>query len=343
MLAASPLGTELVFALVIFAMGLLGGLLPLAMCRVGRHALGAACSFGGGVFVAAGAIHLLPDASSVLDTRDAFPVATLICSSTMLAFLLVGALAAGETSRRAGALRLGGLSATRASLNGRSGVQAESAFSDAFSTPVRLLGSHDAGPSELPTELRPTERAPRPGDAHGDWAGHGAAPASHAEELDAMLHAGTGLWTAGAMFAALSVHSFLAGLSLGVTRAGTAEAIFAAVVAHKTVAAFALGAAFVRARDARRRALSRCAIACWMILFAAATPIGVLAGAAIDPIGGDSATAAVLTAVAAGTFLYVGLFEVLAKELAPRARGLVGKACAAVLGYAMMAALAVWL
>jgi zinc transporter 1/2/3 len=282
-------------ATVIWGCGFVGGSLPL-LCNVDSAVLGIGSAFGGGVFVAAGAIHLLPDTSGELDTGG-YPVSCLIVSSTIVMIMVFEALAAHYTK------------AARARSESRhEGAQRESWL--------------DAGP---------------------------LVPLGHEEPF---VHVSGGratrMWTAGAMFVGLSFHSLMAGLSLGVLVDGSKIlSAFAAIIAHKTIAAFALGAAFVRSRDGHGRALTRQQVLLWVFVFSLVTPLGVLIGAAAGSVA-DTKTAAALTAVAAGTFLYVGLLEIASKELqcceheAGGGGAVLGKAVALAVGFAAMAVLALW-
>jgi zinc transporter 1/2/3 len=79
--------------------------------------------------------------------------------------------------------------------------------------------------------------------------------------------------------------------------------------------------------------------------FAAATPLGVAIGAALGATleaGVDGPVPAALTAVAAGSFCYVGLLEVLPRELAKRGLPKGGQVASLLLGVGLMAAVAVW-
>ena len=162
------------------------------------------------------------------------------------------------------------------------------------------------------------------------------------------------LWKAIAAFMGLCMHSFIAGLSLGVLLGrdhGEAMSAFAAIVSHKAIASFALGASFVRARGTSGEPLSRCAVLAWIVAFSAVTPLGVILGHAVGSVV-HSQVAAALSAVAAGTFVYVGLVEIAIEELGDarhqrgRRSSAVGavsaKAAALLAGYALMALLAVW-
>jgi solute carrier family 39 (zinc transporter), member 1/2/3 len=135
---------------------------------------------------------------------------------------------------------------------------------------------------------------------------------------------------------ALSVHSLLAGIVLGAGRDLAAALLtFSAIAPHKTTEGLALGMALTGA-VARRRALRL------VTLFALATPLGIalgaLAGSGLRPDAGILFDA-VVGALAAGTFLYIGAFDLLQDEfLRPGRRW--GKWVFAVVGVAVGALLA---
>ncbi len=133
-------------------------------------------------------------------------------------------------------------------------------------------------------------------------------PFAHVAEIGEQ---GAGL-TPYAVLTALSIHSFLAGLALGAQSAvAGALVIFIAIVAHKSTAGFALGVSLVRNRMAATRA--------WrlLVLFALATPGGILVGAVLDDaLAGPAQLAfeATFLSLAAGTFTYVALLDILRDE-----------------------------
>ena len=107
-----------------------------------------------------------------------------------------------------------------------------------------------------------------PPAAHSVVHAHSGEPLS--PEAAAPLASGSVPWT---LLLALSIHSILAGLALGVERSAAGVwIIFVAIVAHKWSAAFALGTSMVthQVRAGRSRLL--------LLLFAATTPAGILAG-----------------------------------------------------------------
>ena len=127
--------------------------------------------------------------------------------------------------------------------------------------------------------------------------------------IDKSTHRGSNGSVGGAtLFLVLSIHSLLAGMALGVeAHPAQAIAILIAIVAHKGSAAFALG---LRSTDTHywRR----------MTTFALMTPIGVVLGTAITFLlqsQSEQRFEAVFDAIAAGTFLYVALSEILPGEL----------------------------
>jgi len=138
----------------------------------------------------------------------------------------------------------------------------------------------------------------------------------------------------------LAVHSLLAGLALGME--GTfwgSLAIFIAIVAHKGSAAFALGITLHRGGISRRR------ITRTLLLFALATPLGIVLGSLFTRLlAGDTGRffEAVFDALAAGTFLYISVLDII-KEAFFDHRWRWAKFILVTVGLVLMAVLAVWL
>lgn len=138
---------------------------------------------------------------------------------------------------------------------------------------------------------------------------------------------------------ALSVHAILEGLALGAEPAlPSASVLFVAIFAHKLMAGFALGASLARS------AMAPPLRAGLLAVFAGATPVGILLGAA-PGVGLDGSLRqgleAAFLALAAGTFVYVALIDILRDEpIEPGSRfthfGLVS------LGAAAMGLLSFW-
>ncbi len=103
----------------------------------------------------------------------------------------------------------------------------------------------------------------------------------------------------------LSVHALTAGVSYGLARQVDAgHSLLVAVLAHKGFETFSLANVFQLA------GLKRRAIALWVLVFALVTPLGTGLGYLLAEGSGDQ-TFALLQAVAAGTFLYVCMGELL--------------------------------
>lgn len=256
-------GLDAVYACVIFVMGLGGGLLPLAGCVSNTRWLGIGSSFGAGVFVAAGALHLLPDAAAVLDASGDFPFGMLIVSTTCIFMLVlenvlrsfaIQAAMRPVPQRRPRAHTTAAASRSEDWTPGASlSLDAPLTTSTGSAHALQILGQGDnhhvrAAARAAPTISATATAASSP--ASSRQRPHGRPPPWQLSELDHLVS--SRVWTAGAMFVGLSFHSFMAGLSLGVTKTeSTLTASFTAIIIHKAIAAFALGAAFVRARDGR--------------------------------------------------------------------------------------------
>ncbi|MEZ6004764.1 MAG: ZIP family metal transporter [Planctomycetota bacterium] len=109
-----------------------------------------------------------------------------------------------------------------------------------------------------------------------------------------------------AALAGLSVHALTAGVSYGMARdvPGAGKTLLVAMLAHKGFEAFSLTSVFQLASLARRQVLL------WVLLFACVTPLGVGLGQFLATGAGHS-TFTVLQAIAAGTFLFVCMGELL--------------------------------
>jgi zinc transporter 1/2/3 len=146
--------------------------------------------------------------------------------------------------------------------------------------------------------------------------------------------------TAYALVVILSLHSVLAGAALGTenTLIGSLV-IFLAIIAHKGAAAFALGVQFQRSGFDRARYIRL------ILLFASMTPLGILVGAGLDHMLEEShgrLFEGIFDCLAAGTFLYIAIIELIGKEFAAQ-KGMGSKLFLMLsMGLGLMAAIAVW-
>lgn len=137
----------------------------------------------------------------------------------------------------------------------------------------------------------------------------------------------------------LSIHSIIAGISLGVEGAGAASsALLFAILAHKGSAAFALGNSLAGAGVLSSKAIKI------VTIFAFSTPLGILLGAGLDHIlesRAEHVFEAVFDSLAAGTFIYVCTMDVLAETFEEEgSRSL--KVILATAGFGLMAVVALW-
>lgn len=142
-----------------------------------------------------------------------------------------------------------------------------------------------------------------------------------------------------ALVVALSAHSVLAGLALGAERLMASTLIIAlAILAHKATAGLALGITLAR-RSGRPKTAQR-----YLLLFALMTPLGIVAGLVGGSLlrgGAGVYFDATVSALAAGTFIYIASIDMLQDEfLKPGSRW--AKWVSAVTGLAITAVLALW-
>lgn len=135
----------------------------------------------------------------------------------------------------------------------------------------------------------------------------------------------------------LSIHSFIEGAAIGINAdfAG-AFLIFFAVIAHKGSESFALSS------NLHRYSLPTKKIAKIMLLFSFITPLGILsASLSSQLINSTSGTliTAILNAVAAGTFLYIGATHIVEER---KENNYFAEAAALIAGVALMSIVAIW-
>lgn len=168
----------------------------------------------------------------------------------------------------------------------------------------------------------------------------------HNEHIDLHLHGS--ILASGILMLALSIHSILAGLSIGIeTKADSITGTAIAILAHKSFEGFCLGSSLVNAK------IDHVPFLVLGISFSCATPMGILLGQILtDHVSTGGDMIAIVQAVVAGTFLYIAIVEIGGKELLvcrqelvegnPQAQKLVeiAKLVCFVFGYLAMSALA---
>ena len=141
------------------------------------------------------------------------------------------------------------------------------------------------------------------------------------------------------LFIVLSIHSIIAGASLGLEGAAISVlAIFFAIIAHKGAAGFSLGISLKQADFPRKRHIGT------ILLFAAMTPLGVLLGTLFTEFMSSDMSAMfemIFDCLAAGTFLYIAITEIIAK-IFNDAKHTWPKLIFISSGFALMAVVAIW-
>jgi len=149
--------------------------------------------------------------------------------------------------------------------------------------------------------------------------------------------AGSNWATALVLWAALSVHSLLAGLALGADTHSAQWGVLIAILAHKGLAGFALCCSLLRANT------QRCSLLATLISFVLATPSGVVLGMAISNIlDGSENFTGVVKSLASGTFIFVPAMELIPDELASFYGDKRIKLFLLVIGFCGMSVLAIW-
>ncbi len=158
-------------------------------------------------------------------------------------------------------------------------------------------------------------------------------------EAAAMLEAGQGHGLAPyLLLITLSIHSLIAGVTLGISTAAGAVVLLIAILAHKGAAGFALGATFREAAIPIRTRIPA------LLVFVGSTPLGViLGGIATETMGaGGGAAEAWFKAVAAGTFLYIATLDIVREEFFPGGTNRGRRLLWATAGAGLMALVAIW-
>lgn len=165
---------------------------------------------------------------------------------------------------------------------------------------------------------------------YGDHAHH-----SHGLNIQ-QLSRSSPLRLVGLVFA-LCTHSIFEGLALGLQEeGGKVVSLFLGVAIHETLVAVALGVSMARSSLPLKDAVKMAVAVSLMI------PLGISIGLGIESAqnAASSITSLLLQGIAAGTFLFITFFEILAKELEDKNDRLLKVLCL-VLGYAALAGLVV--
>ena len=145
--------------------------------------------------------------------------------------------------------------------------------------------------------------------------------------------------------AALSLHSIIEGLGIGASGdISEIGSLFIAITAHKGFAAFALAQGLVCSRFWSDRGKRKYFYLC-MGIFIFTSLLGIAIGWAINSDGGENRLTAVLISMTSGSFIYVGLLELIPheKEIVKRERlPLLPVVLSVLTGYCLFTLWAIW-
>ena len=322
---------QVLAAAVCLAVALIGLGLP-ALLRHSASALSIGNCLAAGCILGGGLLHLLPDAAeSLADVGGDYPTGHLVFSLGLLLPIVIEQLAASYVASHK----------QRRPLLRASGAPQRAAYDPPAAAEAPC--EHDHGHAEAHAHAHAHGEG---GDCCEHEHGHGHDHRDSSENSDAPPHdhhdvtdgGRLPLSSAMVLLLALSFHSFLEGLGMGSAEShDDTLSLLLLIALHKGLAAFALGMSFFGAGLGRR------ATAVLGGTFALATPIGVAFGVLLRSSAENSTPSAVCVAAAAGSFVYVALVEVLPRELAHRAARRRTQLAALLTGFAIFAALAVWL
>lgn len=111
------------------------------------------------------------------------------------------------------------------------------------------------------------------------------------------------------LFLVLAIHSIIAGMSLGLeSTIISGLVIFIAIIAHKGSASFALGVNLVGSKTKKSLIIKT------IVFFSIMTPIGIIIGTVLDNIESSRISIwfeAIFDSLAAGTFIYIAVLEII--------------------------------
>ena len=325
-MALSVATTKLLTALVIFLCGLFSTIAPLFVAGNNEALFSAGNMMASGVLLSAGLVHQLADSASSLQDTE-FPWSFFICGSTFILFLIleesVHLIMAADHDHGGASSTIIELGEGGAGHSCRGSVVIPGLEQIVESSPLDKAGNYGASSTneKQPLRMRRTSSLnqstftlhPQRRNSRLSVSVFGEPRQSvhhhHDEHLSEHLHGS--LLASLMLLMALSVHSVLAGLSIGLVEDMTEIYSTAlAIVAHKVFAGYALGSTMVAAD----LGYDRCVIL--GIVFSLSTPVGILIGMSLTSHEeSDGRTVGIVQAIVAGTFLYVSIMEVGMKEL----------------------------
>jgi len=356
----------------LLVLGLIGTCAPKCIYTMSPAVFSMGNMLAAGVLLAGGLVHMLHDAEGVLSEKADFPWANFICGCSFAVFLILEEslhlVMEGDHDQCEDDHEHGHPQASKCSAHNSPNwtMHQETLVENEYGH------SHEHGHAD----------AHGHNDSHGHEYGHSAHqtdaknPPSplllgrtssfastmsegldqrpidhhhHDSHIEAHLHGS--LIASVALLLALSIHSMLAGFSLGLDDAYTAESTAIAIFAHKAFAGYALGSTLTASEK-----ITTCRYLLMASIFSLSTPVGIFVALVMSEVGLDldGIGVAVIKAAVAGTFIYIAIIEVAMKELLVcrvqsgasvldvGKRLEIGKLTSFVVGYGLMSMLAIW-
>jgi len=339
----------------IAAIGAAGVLAPIIMARNDSSDVSTGTTFSyanmgsSGVFLAAGLVHMLPDATDDLsDLNTKLPVASMLVGigfclllvieqmtehqqqdeNAMRASFAMGATVPDEQRQLVGQPLYQDKLAVICETNEKSSVATTNCTDETLQEPF----CQDKVAVTCETNVKSSTTALTKGTSM-----ESLQQSLCQNQDDVSDSAGSNWATALVLWAALSVHSLLAGLALGADTHSAQWGVLIAILAHKGLAGFALCCSLLRANT------QRCSLLATLISFVLATPSGVVLGMAISNIlDGSENFTGVVKSLASGTFIFVPAMELIPDELASFYGDKRIKLFLLVIGFCGMSVLAIW-
>lgn len=315
-------------------------------------------SFGAGVILATGFVHMFPDASAALGSAclgwpATFPWAAFIALMTSLAVLLlesiVNVVVEGSTARKLQprrGLHNSGAACTRTPGAGslsQSGAPVGAMISPGAAHPL-TAGDVESADGCASCEYNAGKEHISLSEVHGH--DHSANP-ERMSPLEKEPETARHVAMAQVLEAGIAFHSVLIGLALGVTQSAcTARALLAALVFHQFFEGFALGGCMVVADF---RIISYVVMSC---VFALTTPVGIAIGLGVSSTYNPNSKAAlgtegVFDSISTGILIYMALVDLIAvdfqsKRIRSSRKLQISAYLATFAGASCMSVLAIW-
>eukprot|EP01029_Cantina_marsupialis_P015826 TRINITY_DN3482_c0_g2_i1.p1 TRINITY_DN3482_c0_g2~~TRINITY_DN3482_c0_g2_i1.p1 ORF type:complete len:397 (-),score=135.01 TRINITY_DN3482_c0_g2_i1:321-1511(-) len=324
---------KLLCALLVFCAGIIGCILPKFLRKGHNHVLCHLNIFSGGIFLSAGLVHLLAHSSTDLEEYvdedlEGFPISYFLCGLGILAPMIIE-----ESFGFSEDLKEDQQHKTEASkqLDLENPVEKKCDHdhhhhhdhehnekkSETQSPTKTEENEEKLGSTEESSESRsvdstiialaitpskPESQEECPCDCHDFHHTH-----NHENDFINVFKTES-VVSAILLFLALSFHSVIAGLALGTsTEDKTVLNLLIAILCHKTLAAMALGSRMLASTMNTKHFIAM------SLAFSLTTPVGIIVGVVVSGESEDTWTHMV-QAFAAGTFLFVALFELIGKE-----------------------------